>query len=71
MAIATILAATYLGITVSTWITIASIAYQVVQARKMKKAAREAAEARKGFEVVVEGEAVNLPVIYGRSKIPS
>lgn len=57
------------GLTYANILTLASIAYQVVQARKMKKAAREAAEARKGFEVVVDGEAVNLPVIYGRAKV--
>ena len=66
MAIATVIAFIQ---AYSVYITIASIAYQIVQARKMKKAAKEAAEARKGFEVVVEGEAVNLPVIYGRAKV--
>jgi hypothetical protein len=57
------------GLTYANLITIASIAYQVAQARKMKKAAKEAAEARKGFEIVVEGEAVNLPIVYGRAKV--
>ncbi len=66
---AAILAATYLGLTVSTWITLASIAYQVTQARKMRKQAQAAAEARKGYELVVEGEGVTLPIVYGRAKI--
>lgn len=55
-----------------TWqaaVTIASIAYQISQARKMKRAAAAAAEARKGFELTVEGEAVHLPLVYGRAKI--
>ncbi len=53
----------------SVYITLASMAYQIVQARKMKKAAKEAAEARKGYEMVVEGEAVTLPIVYGRAKV--
>ena len=56
-------------VSLSTIITVASIAYQISQARKMRKAAAAAAEARKGFELVVEGEAVHLPLIYGRAKV--
>jgi len=56
-------------VSLSTIITVASIAYQISQARKMRKAAAAAAEARKGFEFVVEGEAVHLPLIYGRAKV--
>jgi len=57
------------SVALSTIITVASIAYQISQARKMRKAAAAAAEARKGFELVVEGEAVHLPLIYGRAKV--
>jgi hypothetical protein len=35
----------------------------------MRKAAQAAAEARKGFELVIEGEGVTLPIVYGRAKI--
>jgi hypothetical protein len=66
---AEILAYKIFSLTVSTWITIASISYQIVQARKMKKAAQAAAEARKGYELVVEGEGVTLPIVYGRAKV--
>jgi len=50
-------------------ITIASIAYQASEARKAKKRAAEAADARKGFELPVEGQSVSLPVVYGRNLI--
>jgi hypothetical protein len=50
-------------------IVAAAVAYQVVQAKKMRKAAKEAAEARKGFELVVEGEMKPIPLAYGRVKI--
>lgn len=51
------------------YITLASIAYQVTQARKMRKQAQAAAEARKGYELVIEGEGVTLPIVYGRAKV--
>jgi hypothetical protein len=57
------------SIKAATWVVIASTAYQIAQAKKMRKAAREAAEARKGFEVVVEGEAQAIPIVYGRARI--
>ncbi len=68
------MAITVLGFTITAAmaqaaITIASIAYQTNQARKMRKAAKEAAEARKGFELVVEGEITSLPIVYGRALI--
>ncbi len=66
---AAILAATYLGLTVATWVQIGLMAYQIIQARKMKKQAQAAADARKGYELVVEGEGVTLPVVYGRAKV--
>ena len=50
-------------------ITVASTAYQYQQAEKAKRKAKDAADARKGFEVVVEGEMVALPIAYGRNKI--
>ena len=54
-------------------IAVASVAYQAREARKAKAKAkaeqRAAEEARKGFEITVEGQSMPLPVIYGRSKI--
>ncbi len=47
----------------------ASAAYQVIQAKKMKQKALEAAEARKGFEIVTEGEPGYVPIVYGRALI--
>jgi len=49
--------------------TIASVAYQVQQSKKMRKAAQDAAEARKGFELVTNGSAQSLPIVYGRAKV--
>lgn len=46
-----------------------SVALQSFQAGKMRKRQREAEEARKGFEMITEGEVVALPVVYGRAKI--
>ena len=48
---------------------VASMGYQYKQQKKMKKKAREAAEARKGFEIAAEGEVIALPVVYGKAKI--
>jgi hypothetical protein len=66
-------AATFAGYLVTTLIsvglTVASIAYQVIQAKKMKKAAADAAEARKGFEVVTSGDVQTIPIVYGRAKV--
>jgi hypothetical protein len=54
-------------------VTVASVAYSVIQAKKArakaKKAAEAAAEARRGFETVLENEIVALPIVYGRAKI--
>ncbi len=49
--------------------TAASTAYQVAQAKKQKAAAAKAAEARKGFEIVIEGEPAYLPIVYGRALV--
>jgi len=46
-----------------------SIAYQQSQARKQRKKAAEQEEARKGFEIVVEGETTPLVLPYGRVKV--
>lgn len=50
-------------------IAAASTAYQIIQAKKMKKVADAAAEARRGFEIPVEGTSANLSLIYGRAKV--
>jgi len=50
-------------------LTVASIAYQSSEARKAKKRAAEAADARKGTEITVEGESISLPVLYGRNLV--
>ena len=54
---------------VSLVITVASTLYQIRQAKKQKDKARAAAEARKGYEIPVEAEAIHLPKVYGRAKI--
>jgi hypothetical protein len=46
-----------------------STAYQIVQAKKAAAKARKAAEARKGYELPVEGEPGYLPIAYGRNKV--
>jgi hypothetical protein len=50
-------------------ITVVSTGYQIAQARKQKQRAREAAEARKGFTIAVDGQPINLPLVYGRQKV--
>ena len=50
-------------------ITVASTAYQYQQAAKAKRKAKDAADARKGFELVVEADMSPLPIAYGRNKI--
>lgn len=57
------------AIKLSTLISVASMAYQISQSIKMRKAAKDAAEARKGFEVVVESSSQPIPIVYGRAKI--
>ncbi len=52
--------------TVSTAIAIASTAYQIYSANKMKRKMAAAAEARKGFEVPVRGTIDYIPVVYGK-----
>ena len=50
-------------------LTVVSISYQLYQSNKMRKKADAAAEARKGFEVVLEADVYTLPVVYGRAKV--
>jgi hypothetical protein len=50
-------------------VVLISTAYSITQAKKQKDAARKAADARKGFEVPIEGDATHLPIVYGRAKI--
>ena len=54
---------------VSLAIAAASIAVQAGQASKMRKKSKAAAEARKGFELIVDGSAESLPIVYGRAKV--
>jgi hypothetical protein len=65
-----------LGMTGATWafiaqvaITVASIAYQIKQAKKMRAAASAAEEARKGYEVVVDATVTEAPIVYGRALV--
>ena len=62
-ALTTILAVT------SAILTVASISYQIKQAKKAKEKAERAAESRRGFETVSEGEVIALPIVYGRAKL--
>lgn len=57
------------SLTIGNIITLASIAFQIVQAKKARKAAKAAAEARKGFEMVVEGDISTLPIVYGKALV--
>ena len=63
------LASTGYTIAWSTLALAASVAFQFAQAKKMRAAAKAAAEARKGFEFQTEGSAEVLPIIYGRAKL--
>lgn len=57
------------GITIGQALTAAAIAFQVVQAKKARSAAKSAAEARKGFEMVIDGDISTLPIVYGRALV--
>jgi hypothetical protein len=55
---------------------VASTAFSVIQQQKAKRAAKKASkaaaaaeDARKGFEISVEGEIKALPILYGRGKV--
>lgn len=53
--------------------TVVSVAYSVNQAKKAKAKARAAqeaaAEARRGFETVIENQIIPIPIVYGRAKV--
>jgi hypothetical protein len=49
--------------------SIGSMIYQMMQTKKTKAQDNSAAEARKGYEIVVEGQADSLPIVYGRAKV--
>jgi hypothetical protein len=57
------------GLIVKAVLFVASTAYQVVQAKKIKKKQEAEAEKRKGFGITVSGEAVPIPIIYGKNKL--
>lgn len=57
------------GVGWGTLLTAASVAYQVTQAKKQRSAARAAAEARKGHELVLQGAPTALPIVYGRALV--
>jgi len=54
---------------VSSVITVASTIYSVMKGLKAAKKAKAAADARKGFEIPVEGEIGPLPIVYGRARV--
>jgi hypothetical protein len=51
------------------FIMIFSMAYQAHQAAKMRQAAEKAADERRGFEEVVEGQIGKAALVYGRAKV--
>jgi len=54
---------------VSFVLSAASAIYQYSEGRKAAKAAKKAADERKGFEIAVEGEIDSYKVVYGRGRI--
>lgn len=50
-------------------VVVASAVYSYKQQSKMKKNAKAAAEARKGFQLVVEGAVEAVPIVYGRAML--
>lgn len=60
-----------IAIVVQIVMTIASAIYQITQSKKKAtpQASQDSSDAKKGFELVVEGRAEFLPKIYGRAKI--
>jgi hypothetical protein len=58
-----------LALIISTVLTVASTAYQVAMAKKAKRRAEAAAEARRGFELPNEGQIQELPLVYGRALV--
>ena len=50
-------------------LTAGSSLYQHRQKKKMEEKLKRAADDRKGFEIVTEGDMESLPIAYGRNKI--
>ncbi len=59
------------GWVVSAVIAVVSAVHSYTQQRKMKKKAEREADARKGFELTLKGEARSLPICYGRTMVGS
>ena len=57
------------GTLVSIGLTVASAAYQAIRQSAARRAAAERADAAKGFEIAVQGESFNIPIVYGRNKV--
>jgi hypothetical protein len=51
--------------------SVSSMVFQILQAQKKtsKQASQKSSEAKRGFEIVVEGHAEYVPKVYGRAKI--
>lgn len=58
-----------LNFVIQAFIMIASMAYQRRRQKKMQRQMEAEAEKRKGLDVVVDGEAINLPLVYGYQKV--
>jgi len=50
-------------------ITIASAAYQQIKQRKLKQKMEAEADKRKGLKFTIEGQATELPVVYGKQAL--
>jgi len=57
------------SLAVSIFMTIASSMYQQRQAKKAAAKAKAAEDARKGFEIVVDGDSFPVSIVYGRAKV--
>jgi hypothetical protein len=55
--------------TVLAVISLTSSAIGMLKARKQRKLNKRAADLRKGYKIALDGEATNLPVLYGRGRI--
>jgi hypothetical protein len=51
--------------------TVSSIVFQILQTKKKEsqQASQKSSDAKKGFEIVVEGNADYVPKVYGRAKV--
>jgi hypothetical protein len=54
---------------VQTVVVVASFMYQRAQAKKARRAREAAADANKGFQITQRGEAISLPIVYGRALV--